>query len=181
MRRFLTGPRLAAGLVVWTLFGFGAGMLLAAGAPVVFGMRSFTVMSGSMSPALGVGDVVVEHEIPARDARVGDIVTFHDPRVRGRLLSHRVTELHLLGARAFFATKGDANNVAERWSTAANGRIGRLAYHLPLLGYGLVWISGRIARLALVVLPACALGLIELFRIWFPRRPEEEVAADAAA
>jgi signal peptidase len=180
MMRALAGPRVVARIAAWTLFGFGCGLVAAAGVPVALGMRSFTVMSGSMAPALNVGDVVVEDQVAARDARIGDLVTFKDPHVRGRLLTHRVTQIHLLGDRALFATKGDANNHAERWTTPAGGKIGRVAYRLPLIGYGLVWTGGRIARLVLVVIPACLLGLIELFRIWFPRRPERE-AVDVAA
>jgi signal peptidase len=180
IRRVLGGPRIMAGIAAWVLFGLGAGLIVAAGAPVIFGMHAFTVMSGSMAPALGVGDVVVEHQIPATAARPGDIITFHDPDVRGRMLTHRLTAIHIVGDRALVDTKGDVNNHAERWSIAARGSLGRVSYHLPLLGYGLVWTSGRYARIALVVVPACILGMIELLRIWRPRRREEE-AADAVA
>ena len=178
--RALRLSKLAAGLSVWLVAGMVAGLILAAGLPVLLGMRSFTVMSGSMRPALGVGDVVVTRPIAARDARVGDVITFSDPGRKRKLTTHRVTSIHIAGERVLVATKGDANDTPERWSVGTSGRVGRVAYHVPLIGYGLVWTHGKYARLLLVVIPAILLGFIELARIWRPRRPEPR-PADAAA
>ena len=179
--RALRAPAVATGLAIWLLAGLAAGLVLAAGLPVIGGLRSFTIMSGSMRPALGVGDVVVTKPIVARDARPGDVITFKDPQHRNRMLTHRVTALHVAGDQVLIATKGDANNRAERWSTAADGRIGRVVYHLPLIGYGLVWTHGRYARLLLVVIPALLLGIIELRRVWRPRPQLGGDPADAPA
>jgi signal peptidase len=179
----MRAPAFATGIAIWLLAGLAGGLVLAAGLPVLGGLRSFTIMSGSMRPALGVGDVVVTRPIVARDARAGDVITFKDPQHHNRMLTHRVTALHVSGDQVLIATKGDANNRAERWSTAADGRIGRVVYHLPLIGYGLVWTHGRYARLLLVVVPALLLGVIELGRIWRPRRPQDrepQAIADAA-
>jgi signal peptidase len=181
--RALRAPLLASGLAIWLLAGLAGGLVLAAGLPVLAGLRSFTIMSGSMRPALGVGDVVVTKPIRARDSRPGDVITFKDPQHHGRMLTHRVTALHVSGEQVLIATKGDANNRAERWSTAADGKIGRVVYHVPLIGYGLVWTHGRYARLLLVVIPALLLGFIELGRIWRPQRAadrEPQAIADAA-
>ena len=181
MRAALRAPLVATGLVVWLAFGLAGGLALAAGAPVLAGYHSFTVMSGSMRPTLGVGDVVVTKKIAARDARVGDIITFHDPDDRSRMITHRVTAIHIAGERALVTTKGDANNHAEHWGIAQTGTVGRVSYHLPLIGWGLVWTHGRYARIALVVIPALLLGVLELGRIWRPRRPQEGEVADAPA
>jgi signal peptidase I len=174
VRALLRGPRLAGGLAIWLVAGLAAGLVLAAGAPVLLGMRSFTVMSGSMRPALGVGDVVVTKKIPARDARVGDVITFQDPGRHSRLTTHRVVALNITGNRMHVSTKGDANDAPERWTVRADGSIGRVVYHLPLIGYALVWTHGRYARMLLVVIPAVLLGVIELGRIWRPRRPQPQ-------
>ena len=48
------------------------------------------VRSGSMSPAIETGDVVVTEPLSPLSARVGDIVTFRDPEGGGKLFSHRV-------------------------------------------------------------------------------------------
>src|SRR5690348_9565847 len=92
-------PRLITELVVYLMLGLCGGLVLAAGAPALFGFRSFTVMSGSMRPVLGVGDVVVTRPVAARDVHVGDVVTFPDPE-RHELVTHRVRALHIAGERA---------------------------------------------------------------------------------
>jgi signal peptidase I len=179
--RALRAPVTAIGITIWLMAGLAGGLVFAAGIPVLAGLRSFTVMSGSMRPTLGVGDVVVTKPVAAQDVRPGDVITFKDPEHHNRMLTHRVTLVHLSGDRVLLATKGDANNRAERWMTPAGGRVGRVVYHLPLIGYGLVWTHGRYARLLLVVVPAVLLGFIELARIWRPRRPEDEPAGEATA
>ncbi|MEA2458503.1 MAG: signal peptidase [Thermoleophilaceae bacterium] len=166
-------------LVLWMFIGLTGGLALAAGAPALFGYHSFTVLTGSMVPTLGVGDVVVTKPIAARDARVSDVITFPDPENRTRLITHRIRSIHMAGERAMVVTQGDANNHAEHWAIAQTGTVGRVTYHLPLIGYALVWTRGRFARLGLVVIPALLLGMLELGRIWRPRRPEHE-AFDAA-
>ena len=179
--RALRIPLTAATLVAWMILGMAGGLALAAGAPVLAGYHSFTVLSGSMRPTLGVGDVVVTREISAREVRRGDVITFHDPEHQGRMITHRVTAMHIAGERAMIATKGDANNHAEHWAIDQTGTVGRVSYHLPLIGWGLVLAHGSYARIALVVVPALLLGVMELGRIWRPKRPEEGEVAGAAA
>jgi signal peptidase len=141
-------------------------------------MRSFAVLSGSMTPVLSTGDVVVDEPIGPREVRVGDIVTFADPDHRGRRITHRVRSIHISGARARFVTKGDANDTVERWDMEANGRLGRVVYRVPAVGYVLVHLGDPRAKIALIVVPAALLALLELVRIWRPREPE---AVDVAA
>jgi signal peptidase len=165
-----------AGVALCLVFGLLAGTVLAAGAPALFGMRSFTVLSGSMEPVLDVGDVVVTKPVAASDVRVGDVITFPDEE-RHELVTHRVRSIHLTGSRASIETRGDANSASEQWSVAADGHVGRVAYHLPLVGYALVWTHGRTARLLLIVIPALLLGALELGRIWRPRAEVSDAAA----
>ncbi|MEA2449817.1 MAG: signal peptidase [Thermoleophilaceae bacterium] len=167
---------MVTGIALWLVFGVLAGTVVAAGAPVLFGMRSFTVLSGSMEPVLDVGDVVVAKPVVATDLRVGDVITFPDEE-RRELVTHRVRSIHLAGSRAAIETRGDANSASEHWSVAADGRVGRVAYHVPLVGYALVWTHGRLARLLLIVIPALALGALELGRIWRPRAELSDAAA----
>jgi hypothetical protein len=79
-------------------------------------------------------------------------------------------------------TKGDANNAVERWSVASNGRLGRVVYRLPKLGFALFQVRRPWGRLAFVIVPALAFCVYELLRIWRPRREEEapELVPDLA-
>lgn len=159
----------AARLVSWSALGVLAGLLLALTVPRLLGMPVLVVLSGSMEPELGVGDVVVESTISPLDAKVGDVVTFRDPERPDRLITHRVRRVRASGDEVSFTTKGDANNTVETWQIARHGGIGRVQYRVPKLGYAVAWISRPGARLLLVVVPALLLGFFELKRIWFPK------------
>jgi signal peptidase I len=161
-------------LVLWVGLGLLFGTLFAAVAPQLLGFRSFTVRSGSMTPAIETGDVVVTKPISPLAARVGDVVTFVDPEGTGKLFSHRVQSVRAAGDEVAFVTRGDANTSTERWRVPANGSIGRVAYRIPKIGYALSWIDNGPARLALIAIPALLLLWGALFRIWRPQKPSAE-------
>jgi len=155
-------------LVLWIGLGLLFGALLAAVAPQLAGYRSFTVRSGSMSPAIDTGDVVVTKPISPLAAHVGDVVTFVDPEGTGRLFSHRVQSVRAIGGDVAFVTRGDANTSTEHWRVPAEGSVGRVAYRIPKIGYGLSRIDSGPARLALIAIPALLLLWAAMVRIWRP-------------
>jgi signal peptidase len=165
------GLRRARIFVLWLGLGLLFGTLLAAVLPQLAGYRSFTVRSGSMTPAIETGDVVVTKPISPLSARVGDIVTFLDPEGTGRLFSHRVQSIRPEGESVAFVTRGDANTSTENWRVPADGSVGKVAYRIPKIGYGLAWIDSGPARLALIAIPALLLLWGAMVRIWRPRSP----------
>jgi signal peptidase len=159
----------AARLAAWTALGVLAGVLLTLTVPRALGKPVLVVLTGSMEPELGTGDVLIESRISPLDAKAGDVITFRDPERPDRLITHRVRRVEATGEDVSFTTKGDANNTVESWQIPRQGSIARVEYRLPKLGYVVAWISGPSARLFLVVIPAILLGIFELRRIWFPR------------
>lgn len=167
-------PRFVAVVALWTAIGAGCGLLLLALAgPVALGHQSFTVVSGSMEPALGTGDVVVVKKISPLESQVGDIITFKDPRGSARLITHRLRKVEVRGRTARMVTKGDANNAVERWSVAPDGQIGRVAYRVPKLGFALAWARNPHGKLLLIGVPTALFALFELIGIWRPHRAPE--------
>ena len=159
-------------VVCWTALGFAAILVVSVTLPNLFGMRDLTVLSGSMEPTIHTGDVVVEREISALDAELGDVISFKDPENPSVLITHRIQDMQVHKGVVEFVTKGDANTGVERWKISGEGTIGRVEYHVWRLGYLLFWIRGQMGRLLLVVLPAMLLGAYELVRIWRPKRGE---------
>lgn len=151
-------------------FGFAAAITASVTVPVLAGYQPFTVLSGSMAPTIGVGDVVVVKRIAPLDARVADVVTFPSPDHPSRLVTHRVVRMRASHGRVSFETRGDANTGLERWSVAQSGRIGRAVYRIPKLGYAANYLGSRLGRLGFLVVPAILLGVLELKRIWRPAR-----------
>ncbi len=72
--------------------------------PKVFGFAQAVVVSGSMQPAIEVGDFLILWE--KKEYRVDDIITF---RWGNNLVTHRIIAID--GDRV--VTKGDSNNIAD--------------------------------------------------------------------
>jgi signal peptidase len=161
----------------WAVIGFVAVLLGAATAPLAFGLHSYIVRSGSMSPAIDTGDLVVSRQISPTEARIGDIVMFKDPGDGERLTSHRVRAVHRHGDRSYFVTRGDANTGFEHWNVPNDGTIGEIVYRIPKLGYAVAAIGSGPGKLLLIVLPALALLWLGLLRIW---RSEPSVKTEKA-
>jgi signal peptidase len=152
-------------LVGWTMVGFCVGIALALALPFAFDARPLAVLSGSMEPQLHVGDITVVERIQPMDARKGDIVTFQDP-AHPRLVTHRVRNMQVKGDQVIFTTRGDANNLSERWQVKKAGEISRAMYTVPKLGHALIYArNSGILVIGFGVLLA-ALLVLELSSIW---------------
>lgn len=174
----MTALRLSWSFARHAAAGMIVALVLAAAVPVVFGGRTFSVMSGSMEPNISTGDLVLTRTISPTAAEPGDVVSFTDPENEDRLLTHRVASAARHGSDYSFVTKGDANNTVERWSVPADGRIGRVLFRLPKLGYAMALGRTPAARIVLITLPALLLAGFALRAIW---RPTKEEAPDAPA
>ncbi|MFF2052960.1 signal peptidase I [Leifsonia sp. NPDC058194] len=98
-----------AGDVLLTLASVaGALCIVGAVAAAVFHITLILFSTGSMSPTIPAGAVAIVREIPASEARVGDVVTVDRP---GALpITHRVVSAQpLAGGRTELVLRGDAN------------------------------------------------------------------------
>jgi signal peptidase len=138
-RRIATGLQIAAvsGISVLVL-----GSLLLA----FLGYRPMVVRSGSMVPALGIGDVVVSDWVRVDQVRPGEIVTFPANIVRPDLVTHRVQRVQMAGGIAHVVTKGDANTEAERWSLPSRTLVGHVEWRIPWIGRVLVVLGQTTTR-----------------------------------
>lgn len=165
-------------VLAWILGLACTALVLAIAVPLAFGARPYTVLTGSMEPAIAPGDVIVAERIEPPEARVGDVVLFRDPADQQRTITHRVQRIRRAGDRLWFVTRGDANDHGERWRIAADGELGRLLYVVPAVGH-VASFAGRIGPAALLTLGVLLLLVNELWRIWRP--PPEQEANGAGA
>lgn len=166
----------------------GVSLFLAIGVgPHIFGYRPITMLSGSMTPTIRPGDMVVDTPEPLSAVRVGQIITFHTPTPNGYVDSHRVTHVRRLPDGAVvIRTKGDANAVEDPWRAQLHGTTAwRVRLVAPRLGYVINTLRGPVLHaLLLWVLPLVLVGWL-LAGIWRPPRdraarraqPQEEANA----
>jgi signal peptidase len=153
--RLLAGASLAL-IIVITLVA-GAALFLTA-----IGYRPLIVHSGSMMPALQVGDIVLVEDIPARQLAVGDIATLRDPTATNDTLTHRVRAVTNDGVILTVTTRGDANASNETFTLEPDELVGRVIWRLPKIGAGIAWAgSGRTRRGAFAAgVAACLLPFV---------------------
>jgi signal peptidase len=159
---------------LWTVLGSGAGILLSVSVPLLFGYRTFIVLSGSMEPAIHTGDVVVDRQIAPEEVQVGDVITYRDPDRQNRLITHRVRGMRTSEGKVYFVTQGDANTDSQKWTTATGGTVGVVRLRVVKLGYVLFYVNRPIGRLVMIVVPILLLSANEIMRIWRKKpKPKE--------
>jgi len=168
-RSFRTIARVTTALVAGAVVTFVAGYaaLLAAG------FKPVAVYSGSMRPTLGVGSLAVDRVVPAGSVRVGDVITFNDPYVKGRLVTHRVAQIVPTKHGLAYRTKGDANAARDPWAIELQDQVGQVAFDVPMAGYLLYYAHTRETRGLLLIVFALSVLIAVLRRIW---RAEAEPA-----
>lgn len=113
---------------------------------VAVGYKPVTIMSGSMSPTLSVGELCFIHEEDSY--REGNIVTFS---VEDEYITHRI---ECDNGDGTFTTKGDANKTVDVLTLSEEQIVGKVAFGIPLLGYVtafLTTLNGKIVAIALIV------------------------------
>lgn len=98
----------------------------------IMGYQVYTVISGSMEPAYGVGDLLYVKKVDINTIEVGDPITFvlNEDLV---VATHRVVRVDTENQR--FYTKGDANDIEDQNPVHFNNVIGVPQFSIPKLGY----------------------------------------------
>lgn len=123
------------------------------------GYRIYTVRTGSMEPAIQVGDAVLIRPADGLPS-VGDIVTFQPSESAG-VVTHRVVDVD----DGALTTKGDANDTDDTWLVDESMLIGEVQARLPFIGFVLIFLRQPtgLASVATLVLAICM-----LWRLCFP-------------
>ena len=129
-------PRLALKVGSVALLTLVAGTTFWSLVPLALGLRSDVVMSGSMSPRIRPGDVVVSVPVRASQLRPGRIITFTDPAEPGRRLVHRYVAANADGT---LRTKGDANVQADSTPVPVALVQGAAVVRIPFAGLPAYW------------------------------------------
>lgn len=147
-------------VVVLAALALGVGLRVAGVTPLVD-------YSGSMAPAIGAGDIVLDRGAVAAGLRAGQVATIEDP-LSGRLITHRVVSVARRGDRVVVTTRGDANDASERWALPSRAPVRRMVGRIPFAGHVVLWLASPLLRVLLTALGAALLAAAVLRRIWSP-------------
>lgn len=134
--------------------GLGNGLLaivilcgLAMVVPGLFRIEMFNVVSGSMAPQIPVGSLIgVRYEAP-ETLQPGDVIAFLH---RDSVVTHRVVANEKQNHELI--TKGDANAQEDMDPVAYTDLIGKVRFHVPVLGALFGWFSQMEGKIFLIAL-----------------------------
>ena len=172
-----TAGRAAAPWLVRGVMGLAvlAFLLLAVG-PHVLGYRTMTMLTGSMGPEIGAGDVTVVTPIAVSDVTEGMVITYHKPIEDRSLVTHRVVSVETgTDGSVQIRTKGDANPAIDPWAATLQGDT---AYEvravIPELGHLIQALRTPVVNQVLLYgAPALLAGWL-LLTIWRSTPDDEE-------
>jgi signal peptidase len=96
--------------------------------------QAMTVLSGSMTPGIPVGSIVVVRPVDPASLRVGDIATYQAVPDKPVYITHRVAAIESIGGRTAFTYKGDPNRGPDVEPVVPGQIRGQMWFHVPYLG-----------------------------------------------
>lgn len=128
---------------------FNANQLVGNSMPMPFGVGMAVVLSGSMEPAMSVGDLIIVRETD--DFQVGDAIVFESA---GEMIVHRIVMMN----ENMIVTQGDANNVPDE-PIDYEAVKGKVLVCIPWIGHVAQFFKTPVG---IILLLAAAFGLVEL-------------------
>lgn len=105
-----------------------------------FHYHAIAVASGSMSPNIHKGDVVIIEKIDKKYDKLkkGQVIAYKYDNI---VIVHRLIRILKDGDKYYFYTKGDANLTEDNWTVDADSVIGVVNYKIPYIGLPTVWLN----------------------------------------
>jgi signal peptidase len=135
--------------------------------------RIETVLSGSMRPTFGPGDLILVTPEPVTAVRPGQVISYQIPIGDHHVESHRVVSVKPDGERPIIETRGDNNSAPDPWrARLTSSTAWRVRAVIPAVGNAIVFLRTPTVHLITVLLVPALLAAWWLLRIWRPRHPE---------
>jgi signal peptidase len=132
--------------------------------PITGNYKVLIVLSGSMSPAIKMGSVVVVK--PASDYAIGDVITFGPMSKTKTPTTHRIYDIKVVDNNPVYITKGDANNAPDAREIKKTDILGKVLFSVPYVGFA-VDAARKPAGFALIIIvPATMIIFDEAKKIY---------------
>lgn len=100
--------------------------------PRIFGYEIYSVISGSMEPAIPTGSLVYIKSIEPAEVLENDVIAFYSPSNPEAIITHRVVKNQVVSGQ--FITKGDANAAEDVSPIPYECLLGKVELSIPYVG-----------------------------------------------
>lgn len=152
---------IAGGLMVWAVL------------PLAVGWSSHAVATGSMTPQVRVGDLLISDPTPASQLKPGMVVLFTDPSKPDRVLAHRIQKIN---DDATLITQGDANPSPDLLPVPEANVLGVAKLRIPWIGYPAIWFGQ--GRYGFALLSVVGLLATTALAVWPDRTTREDAVPE---
>lgn len=106
-----------------------------------FKYHAMAIASGSMSPTINKGDVVIVEKFKDNYDRlkIDDTIAFEHS---GVVVVHRIVDIVEEDGEYYFYTKGDNNGMKDNYPVYTNMIVGRVNFWIPFIGLPTIWLNG---------------------------------------
>lgn len=125
----------------------------------LLGVRFLAVSSGSMTPSINVGDVVLSIPVSPSELKTGDVIVFSGG---SSLIVHRIVEP---SGNNCFVTKGDANDSPDPLWACGSSIVGKVVAVIPLIGLPTTILLGFLQSFSSLV--SLVLALLSLVYVYY--------------
>jgi signal peptidase I len=95
---------------------------------------AMNVLTGSMTPTIRQGSIIVDVPVDPGTLHVGDIATYQVAPDMGEYITHRIVEINTRTTPTSFIFKGDANRGPDMKAVPATAIRGKVLVHVRYLG-----------------------------------------------
>lgn len=118
--------------------------------PDFLGYKPFIVLSGSMEPTIMTGDIAIIKECNTNELKEGDIIAFRSGK---SVITHRILEVTQENGETVFITKGDNNNIEDKYPVRAEQVEGIFENRIPKLGDFAMFLQTTVGTILFISIP----------------------------
>jgi signal peptidase I len=133
-----------------------------------FGHPVLTVISGSMTPVIRTGDLIVDNPVTPEQAsslQPGQIISVREAPGSQKIITHRIVAVKVGHGTVSYVTKGDANNAPDSTLRPAPDVVGVFRFAVPRGGYVLAALHRPLVLGLLLASPLLLLLAGPLFQL----------------
>ncbi|MDD2505110.1 MAG: signal peptidase I [Bacilli bacterium] len=133
----------------------------------------YTIVSGSMEPAIKVSDIILNVRVTDfTSLKVGDVITYKSDNAliadTDMTITHRILDIKINeeNNKREFITKGDANTSADLLPIQEQDIIGKTVLKIPQLGKIQLFLATKIGWLFIVLIPALGIIIYDILKLF---------------